>query len=59
MAEEDDLAHTIAEIEHAAARRGLNLTVHALQRAQDVLKWELAGDREKALKADQGGSVKD
>jgi len=24
MAEEDDLAHTIAEIEHAAARRGLS-----------------------------------
>ena len=59
MADEDDLAHTIAEIEHAAERRGLNLTVHALKRAQDVLKWELAGDREKARKADRGGSVED
>ena len=58
MAEEDDLAHTIAEIESAATRRGLSLTVHALKRAQDVLKWELAADREKALKADRGGSVK-
>ena len=59
MAEEDELAHTIADIEQAAARRGLNLTVHALKRVQEVLKWELAGDREKALKADRGGSVGD
>jgi len=59
MAEEDELAHTIGEIESTAARRGLSLTVHALKRAQDVLKWELAGDREKALQADRGGGVKD
>ncbi len=36
-------------VQHAAARRRLHLTVHALKKAEDVLKLELAGDREKAL----------
>jgi hypothetical protein len=48
---EDDLQKDIAALEYAAARRGLYLTVHALNKVKEVLKWELAGDREKALEA--------
>jgi hypothetical protein len=36
-------------LEYAAARRGLFLTVHALNKAKEVLNWELLGDRETAL----------
>jgi hypothetical protein len=42
------------QTEYAAARRGLYLTVHALAKVKEVLKWELAGDREKALVAGKG-----
>ena len=49
----------IEAIEYAAARRGLYLTVHALKRAQDVVKWELAGDRNRALEAQKGFDIKD
>ncbi len=59
LPEEDDLAKTIAALEYAAARRGLYLTTHALKRAKDVLRWELAGDREKALRAQKGTDVAD
>jgi hypothetical protein len=38
-----------AMLEYAAARRGLFLTVHALNKAKEVLNWELLGDRETAL----------
>ncbi len=51
---EDDLQKSLAMIEYAAARRGLYLTVHALNKVKEVLKWELAGDREKALQANKG-----
>jgi hypothetical protein len=50
----NDIDSAIAALEFAAANRGLYLTVHALKRARDVLKWEAAGDREKALKATKG-----
>ncbi len=49
MTEQDDLAKTLAALQYEAARRGLLLTAHAFNRAAQVLKWELAGDREKAL----------
>ncbi len=48
---EDDLQKSLAMIEYSAARRGLLLTVHALNKVKKVLKWELARDREKALAA--------
>ena len=51
---EEDLAKTIDALDYAAARRGLYLTVHALNRAREVLRWESAGDREKALSANRG-----
>jgi hypothetical protein len=54
MQEEDELAKMIAAVEYAAAKRGLYLTVHALNRGREVLKWELAGDRERALQAGKG-----
>jgi hypothetical protein len=46
---ENDLQKALAMLEYAAARRGLFLTVHALNKAKEVLKWELLGDRESAL----------
>jgi hypothetical protein len=46
---EDEVVTSLAALEYAAARRGLYLTVHALNKVREVLKWELAGDREKAL----------
>ncbi len=46
---ESDLQKALEMLEYAAARRGLFLTVHALNKVKEVLKWELAGDREKAL----------
>ncbi len=49
MAEDDVFSKAIATLEYALARRGLYLTVHALNKVKEVLKWELAGDREKAL----------
>jgi hypothetical protein len=54
MTEEADLQKDIAALEYAAARRGLYLTVHALNKVKEVLKWELAGDREKALEVQKG-----
>ncbi len=51
---EDDLQKALAMLEYAAARGRLYLTGQALNRAKDVRKWELAGDREKALQADKG-----
>jgi hypothetical protein len=36
-------------LKYAAARRGFYLTVHALKKAEEVLKWESAGERDKAL----------
>jgi hypothetical protein len=56
---EGDLEKALAMLEYAAARRGLYLTVHALNKVKEVLKWELAGDREKALGAIQDGEVED
>jgi hypothetical protein len=50
---EDALERVFAMLEHEAARRGLHLTLHALKEAQEVLKLELAGDREKALEANK------
>jgi hypothetical protein len=41
-------------LEYAAAKRGLFLTVHALNKVIEVLKWELVGDRKKALEAIRG-----
>ena len=43
-----------ALLEYALARRGLYLIVHALNKVKEVLKWELAGDREKALEVQEG-----
>ncbi len=43
---EGDLQKAIALLEYALARRGLYLSVHALNKVKEVLKWELAGDRE-------------
>jgi hypothetical protein len=51
---DEDIAKTVAALEYAAAKRGLYLTVHALNRAREVLRWESAGDREKALSANRG-----
>jgi hypothetical protein len=48
---EDEVVTSLTALEYAAARRGLYLTVHALNKVREVLKWELAGDREKALEA--------
>jgi hypothetical protein len=48
---EDELQKALAMLEYAAARRGMYLTVHALNKVKEVLKWELAADREKALEA--------
>ena len=62
MAEENDINDidkAVAALEFAAGSRGLYLTVHALKRARDVLKWESAGDREKALKATKGAGVEE
>ncbi len=56
---EDDLQKALAMLEYAAARRGLYLTVHALNKVKHVLKWELAGDRENALKVHKGENVLD
>jgi hypothetical protein len=50
----NDIDSAIGALEFAAANRGFYLTVHALKRARDVLKWESAGDREKALEATRG-----
>jgi hypothetical protein len=47
--EENDLQKALAMIEHAAAKRGLNLTLHMLKIAREVLELELAGDRDKAV----------
>jgi hypothetical protein len=46
---EDALERAMAMREYAAARRGLYLTVHALKKAEEVLKWELAAERDKAV----------
>jgi hypothetical protein len=46
---ENDVQKALAIIEHAAAKRGLNLTLHMLKTVRQVLKLELAGNREKAL----------
>jgi len=54
VSEEDEIAKALAALEYAAARRGLYLTVHALGKVKEVLKWELMGDREKALQAGKG-----
>jgi hypothetical protein len=51
---EGDLQKAIAMLEYALARRGLYLSVHALNKVKEVLKWEMAGDREKALEATKG-----
>ncbi len=48
---QDALETAFAMLQNAAARRGLHLTVQALKKAEEVLKLELAGDREKALEA--------
>jgi hypothetical protein len=48
---EEALERAFAMLQHAAARQGLHLTVQALKKAEEVLKLELAGDREKALEA--------
>jgi hypothetical protein len=47
--EENDVQKALAIIEHTAAKRGLNLTLHMLKMVREVLELELAGDREKAL----------
>jgi hypothetical protein len=57
MAEDDELQKALAMLEYAAARRGMYLTVHALNKVKEVLKWELAGDREKALEAQKDNAV--
>jgi hypothetical protein len=46
---EDVLQRAMSMLEYAAARRGVHLTVHALKKVEEVLKWELAGERDKAL----------
>ncbi len=51
----DELAKALTALEYQAAKRGMYLTVHAIHRARDVLKWEAEGDREKALEAQKGG----
>ncbi len=52
---EDDLQKALAMLEYAAARRGYYLTVHALNKVKEVLKWEMAGDRDKALEVQRDG----
>jgi bifunctional non-homologous end joining protein LigD len=47
---ETDIEKALAMLEYAAARRGLFLTVHALNKAKEVLKWELLGDRAMAVR---------
>jgi hypothetical protein len=47
--EENDIQKALAIIEHSAANRGLNLTLHMLKIAREVLELELAGDRDKAV----------
>jgi hypothetical protein len=54
---ETDIEKALAMLEYAAARRGLFLTVHALNKVKEVLKWELVGDREKALDATMDAPV--
>ena len=54
---ENDFQKALAMLEYAAARRGLYLTVHALNKVKEVLKWELAGDRERALEVQKNGDV--
>jgi hypothetical protein len=47
--QENDIQKALAIIEHAAAKCGFNLTLHMLKTVRQVLKLELAGNREKAL----------
>jgi hypothetical protein len=54
---QDEIAKALTALEHQAAKRGMYLTVYALQRAKEVLKWESRGDREKALQAHKGQPV--
>jgi hypothetical protein len=54
----DEIAKALAALEYQAAKRGMYLTVHAIHRAKDVLKWESEGDREKALEAEKGSPSK-
>jgi hypothetical protein len=44
-------------LEYAFARRRLYLSVHALNKVKEMLKWELAGDREKALQANKAEPI--
>jgi len=50
----DEIAKNLSALEYQAAKRGMYLTVHAINRAKDVLKWESDGDREKALEIELG-----
>jgi len=50
----DEIAKNLSALEYQAAKRGMYLTVHAINRAKDVLKWESDGDREKALAIELG-----
>jgi hypothetical protein len=50
----DEIAKNLSALEYQAAKRGMYLTVHAINRAKDVLKWESDGDREKALEVELG-----
>jgi hypothetical protein len=57
---EGDLQKAIAMLEmleYAFARRRLYLSVHALNKVKEMLKWELAGDREKALQANKAEPI--
>lgn len=50
----DEIAKNLNALEYQAAKRGMYLTVHAIHRAREVLKWESDGDREKALEIEMG-----
>jgi hypothetical protein len=54
---QDEIAKALTTLEHQAAKRGMYLTVYAIKRAKDVLKWESEGNREKALEAHKGQPV--
>lgn len=54
----EEIAKNLDALEYQAAKRGMYLTVHAIHRAKDVLKWESDGNREKALEVEMGAPAK-
>jgi hypothetical protein len=61
MADQNDIHEideAIAALEFAAADRGLYLTVLAMKRTRDMLKWESAEHRKKSLEAPKRVGVK-